>query len=109
MSASPFGCNPISLGEFITVCKDKFGAELVVLNCEIQGNFGSWRPCALERSEGITQYHVVLPNFDNDVLLDFPVIRQMCDRLRIPTSEFGFDFNPLTGDFIEIDSLGSDS
>ena len=103
MQASPFGHNPPSLGEFIKICKDKHGAEIVMLNREIQGKFGKRKVCALERSVGNTPCHVALPDHDVDVLLSVHIIRHMCNRLQIPTSEFGIEFNADTGEIESID------
>ena len=93
MPAYPFGWNPPTLGDFVQKCVQEFGARVVESDYEVEGDFGQVTPKALERSEGQEHYHVILPNLDDDVLLDFHLVRQLCNRLHIPISAFGFEFD----------------
>ena len=93
----PFGWNPPSLGDFIKTCTDKFGAELRVLDVEIEGDFGKALPRVLTRTEGEDEWHVVLPNEPDDVLQEARLVAHWCRRLNIPTEEFGFEFDYESG------------
>ena len=95
--AYPFGWNPPSLGDFIKTCTNKYGAELVVLDVEIEGDFGKVRPRVLKRVEDDKELHVVLPNLPDDVLQEARLVAHWCRRLNIPTSEFSFEFDFDTG------------
>lgn len=99
MSTSRPKSNSITLREFINVCrKEEYGAELITLDTEVHGDFGSWHPVGLERSDGTVQLRAMLPHkVDLDEELDPYFIRSMCKHLRIPLSEFGIEFDPKTG------------
>jgi hypothetical protein len=95
--AFPFGWNPPSLGDFVAKCTTEFGAEVMEMDYEVEGSHGPMRPRILERKVDGKTCHVVLPNLPDDVLISFHLIRNMCDRLAIPTEAFKFEFDRDTG------------
>lgn len=106
MVAFPFGNNPPSLGGFIDEATKKYGAILVTLdNVTIRSAYGVIHPRVLERHVDGKDYHVILPTFPDDCLLTGHMVRNLCDRLAIPTTAFGFQLGddglvPLdSGDF----------
>jgi hypothetical protein len=95
--AFPFGWNPPCLADVIKVCCQNFGARVVELPFEVEGEFGKVRPRVLERDVGGRTLHVVLPNLPDDVLINLHSVRNMCARLQIPTEAFQFQFDDDAG------------
>ena len=90
--ALPFG-PAISLGEYIRRATNDFGARIVELENEIQGSFGKVKARFLERDVDGKTLHVALPTFPDDVVIGMPLIRYLCNRLQIPTDDFGFSIS----------------
>ena len=97
--AFPFGFNPPSIGQFIEKATQEYGATLVELNTIVYGPFGEIHPRILERVQDGIEYHVALPPLPDDVLITFHEARNLCDRLGIPTQEYGFI---LTDDGLQV-------
>lgn len=95
--AFPFGWNPPSLGQFIETCTREYGAALVTMNYEVEGDFGAISPRILERQVDGSPRHVVLPNLPDDVLISLNLVASMCRRLDIPTTAFKFEFDYDSG------------
>lgn len=94
----PFGWNPPSLGHIIEVCcrKDN-GCELHTLDYEVEGSFGKIKPKLLKRVAEGNELHVVLPNKPDEVLITLAQTANICRRLDLPTTIFGFKFDYETG------------
>ena len=87
--AFPFGPLP-ALGAFIENAIDNYGAELVTLSYRVMGPSGEANPRMLKRIVNDVEYHVMLPDSRNDVLLGWHEVRHLCDRLLIPTMDYDF-------------------
>ena len=90
MTAFPFGDNPPSLGKFIEDAINLHGAEIIDLGVTVEGAYGKTILRALERNHNGKVMHVILPTFPDDCLLTGHTVRYLCDRLGIPTSNYGF-------------------
>ena len=64
------------------------------------------KPRVIVREVNGEQFHVVLPPLPNDeVLVNLYQVQNMCNRLRIPTTVFGFEIDQTTGSIKETDVL----
>lgn len=87
--AFPFGLRP-SLGIFIENAVNKYGAELTEAEFTVRCPSGEIRPRMLKRVHEGNDLSVMLPDIPNEEPIDWHVIRNLCDRLAIPTMDYDF-------------------
>ena len=80
-----------TLKEFVDHVKDKFNIEEKLTTNTFFGPRGPVRPRYLERRlPPAGRINVVLPEIPEDAPLTLPQLSQLCRRLKIPLTEFGF-------------------
>jgi len=86
--AYPFAPMP-TLGDFIKNSIDKYDAKLRQSKISLEGPDGSHYPKFLICVHDNNQYHAVLPDLDDDEVLNSHILRKLCLRLGIPLEDYG--------------------
>jgi len=102
----PFAPMP-TLGEFIAKSEASYGAILRHSRNEIEGPDGLFKARYLIRIHNGDQYHSVLPpNIGDDDVLTPHVLRRLCSRLDVPSSDYGLTLTDNGWEPTDIDEGG---